>query len=73
MNIDTTSQQYQKFVNGLDDLRALMAPRFVLFEKLSPEKQRQWLQRDLLFRKVLKMSLKVSEWAQQFRDETEND
>ncbi len=73
MNIDTTSAQYQQYLNGLDGLRAMMAPRFALFKKLPRDKQRLWLQKDPLFRKILKLGLGVAGWAEQFKEDTVND
>lgn len=73
LQIDTTSAQYQQYLNGLGNLRTLMAPRFKLFAKLPRAKQKIWLQKDPLFRKVLKMGLTVSEWAEQFKGDIEND
>jgi len=73
INIDTTAQAYIKYLNGLDDLRTLMTPRFVMFAKLPRAKQKLWLQRDPLFRKLLKMGLDVAEWAEQFKEDTAND
>lgn len=73
LQIDTTSAQYQQYLTGLGNLRVLMAPRFKLFAKLPRDKQRMWLQKDPLFRKVLKMSLRVAEWAEQFKEDIEND
>ena len=72
VQIDTTSPQYQQYLNGLDSLRTLMAPRFVLFAKLPKAKQKLWLQKDPLFRRILKMGLNVSEWAEQFREDIQN-
>lgn len=73
MNIDTTSTQYQQYLNGLISLRTLMVPRFKLFAKLPKDKQKLWLQKDPLFRKILKMGLFVAEWAEQFKGDIEND
>ena len=73
MQINTTSVQYQQYLNGLSNLRTLMVPRFKLFAKLSKDKQKLWLQKDPLFRKILKMSLTVAEWAEQFKGDIEND
>lgn len=73
MQIDTTSAQYQQYLNGLSGLRTLMAPRFVLFKKLSIAKKKLWLQKDPLFRKILKMSLIVAEWAEEMKVEVQND
>jgi hypothetical protein len=73
MQIDTTSAQYQQYLSGLDGLRTLMAPRFALFKKLPVSKQRQWLQKDPLFRKVIKMGVLVGNWAEQFKGEVQND
>ena len=73
MQIDTTSQQYQQYLNGLSGLRILMVPRFKLFAKLPRDKQKLWLQRDPLFRKILKTGLLVAEWAEQFKEEIADD
>ncbi len=73
MQIDTTSAQYQQYLNGLNGLRVLMAPRFALFKKLPLAKKKLWLQKDPLFRKILKLSLKVAEWAEEMKAEIEND
>lgn len=73
MQIDTTSVQYQQYLSGLDGLRTLMASRFKLFAKLPKDKQKLWLQRDPLFRKILKTSLIVAEWAEQFKEDVKND
>ena len=71
--IDTTSAQYQQYLNGFVGLRTLMVPRFKLFAKLPRDKQKLWLQKDPLFRKILKTGLVVAEWAEQFRSEVQND
>lgn len=73
LSINTTSQQYQQYLNGLTGLRTLMAPRFKLFAKLPKDKQRLWLQKDPLFRKVLKLGLGVAKWAEQFKGDIQND
>ncbi len=73
MQIDTTSAQYQQYLTGLSNLRTLMAPRFALFKKLPQFKQRQWLQKDPLFRKVIKMGVLVGNWTEQFKGDVEND
>ncbi len=73
MNINITSAQYQQYLSGLSNLRTLMAPRFVLFKKLPRDKQKIWLQKDPLFRKILKMSLGIAEWAEQFKEDIVND
>ncbi len=73
MQIDTTSSQYQQYLNGLDGLRTLMAPRFKLFAKLPKDKQKLWLQKDPLLRKILKNGLIVAEWAERFKEDTVND
>ena len=72
LQIDTTSQQYQQYLSGLGDLRTLMVPRFKLFAKLPGAKQKLWLQKDPLFRNLLKMGLDVAEWAEQFREDIQN-
>ncbi|KKN55588.1 hypothetical protein LCGC14_0580600 [marine sediment metagenome] len=72
-NIDTTSNQYQQYLTGLTNLRTLMAPRFAMFKKLPRDKQRLWLQKDPLFRKILKTGLLVTEWAEQFKEDIVND
>ena len=75
INIDTTSQQYQNYLNGLANLRTMMLPRFKAFEKLSPAKQRWWLQRDPLMRRLIKMSIIIAEHfaPDQFKGDVTND
>jgi len=73
MTIDTTSQQYQNYLSGLANLRTMMSPRFALFAKLPPDKQKLWLRKDPLFRKLLKTSLVIADWATKFQKDTEND
>lgn len=75
VNIDTTSQQYQKYLDGLDELRVLMLPRFKAFDKLGEEKQRWWLQRDPLMRKLLKTALIINKHiiADSWMEEIQND
>lgn len=73
LNINTSSAQYQQYLNGLTSLRTLMAPRFKLFAKLPHVKQKIWLQKDPLFRKLLKMGRDISEWSEQFKGEVQND
>jgi len=73
LTIDTTSPQYQQYLNGLTSLRTLMTPRFKLFAKLPRAKQKIWLQKDPLFRKLLKMGLDISEWSEQFKEDVQND
>ena len=73
MQIDTTSAQYQQYLNGLAGLRTMMVPRFALFKKLPIAKKKLWLQKDPLFRKILKTSLIVAEWAEEMKEEVRND
>lgn len=73
MQIDTTSAQYQQYLNGLSSLKTMMAPRFALFKKLPRAKKKLWLRKDPLFRKILKMSLIVAEWADELKEEIQND
>ena len=73
MVIDTTNPVYQQYLNGYNNLVDLMKPRLTLFAKLPESKQRLWLQRDPLFRKILKNSLKVAEWAEQFKEDVKDD
>jgi len=73
MQINTTSAQYQQYLSGLNRLRNLMAPRFALFKKLPIVKKKLWLQKDPLFRKILKLSLIVAEWTEEMKAEIQND
>ncbi len=71
--INTTSQQYQNYLAGLQALIDFYRPNLVLFAKLPNDKKRLWLQRDPLFRKFLKTSISVAEWAEEFKGELVND
>jgi len=75
INIDTTSTQYQQYMNGLASLRTFMLPRFKVFHKLSLEKQKWWLARDPLMRRVLKMGLIINKLTNPngFETEVEDD
>lgn len=73
MVINTQSVQYQQYLTGFENLQELMKPRLVMFAKLPEDKQRLWLQRDPLFRKLLKSSLQLSNWARGLKSEIEND
>lgn len=73
MIIDTTNPTYQQYLTGLENLRDLMKPRLVLFAKLPESKQRLWLQKDPLFRELLRSALRLAEWAEKLRTEVEND
>ena len=73
IDINTQSAAYQQYLNGFENLRQLMKPRLALFAKLPRAKQRLWLQKDPLFRKLLKNALQLAEWAERLREEVEND
>lgn len=73
MILNTQSAQYQQYLTGLQAIIDFYKPKLVLFEKLPPAKKKLWLQRDPLFRKLLKMSFGLSEWASEFRTEVQND
>lgn len=73
MIINTQSPAYQQYLTGFENLRELMKPRLVMFAKLPKDKQRLWLQKDPLFRKLLKSALRLAEWAEQFKEDIEND
>ncbi len=73
MNIDTQSAQYQNYLTGLQNLIDFYKPKLVLFAKLPRDKQKLWLQKDPLLRKLLKTAFGIAEWAEDFRKETEND
>ena len=71
--IDTQSAQYQQYLTGLQNLIDFYKPKLLLFEKLPREKQVIWLQKDPLFRKFLKASLWMADWAGHFSQEVKND
>lgn len=75
LNIDTTSQKYQDYLTGLTNLRTEMLPRFKAFKQLSKLRQRWWLQRDPLMRKLVKMALIINKHiqAKNFVGDVEND
>ena len=75
INIDTTNPQYQQYLNGLDSLRTLMLPRLRAFDKLGEAKQRWWLQRDPLLRKLLKTTSIINKHilADSWMEEIQND
>lgn len=75
MKIDTTSAKYQNYMTGLSNLKKDMLPQFEAFSKLSREKQRWWLQRDPLMRRVLKFMIMLNKWvdAQGFMENVEDD
>lgn len=73
MEINTQSPAYQQYLTGFENLRQLMKPRLALFAKLPESKQRLWLQKDPLFRKLLKSSLQLAEWAENLKSEVAND
>ncbi len=55
IDIDTTSQAYQKLLDGVGTLRTLLTPRFKVFVKLPRAKQLLWLQQDPLLKAVLRL------------------
>lgn len=73
MIIDTQSAQYQQYLTGLQNLIDFYKPKLALFAKLPLSKKRLWLQKDPLFRKLLKVSLWLAEWAEEMKIEVEND
>ncbi len=73
MNINTQSAQYQQYLTGLQNLIDFYKPKFAMFKKLPRSKQKLWLQKDPLFRKILKMGVVVGEWATEYREEVQND
>jgi len=64
IDIDTTSNQYQQLTNGIDTLRTVMTPRLKLFKKMPLLKKKQWLQRDILLRKTLKLMMDGKEYIE---------
>ena len=73
INIDTQSAQYQQLLTAQGLLQSGMKARLPLFKKLPLDKKRQWLQRDPLFRKTLKMSLAIADQVEQIREEWADD
>jgi hypothetical protein len=74
IDINTQSAQYQQYMTGLANLRTDMLPRLRAFKRLGPEKQRWWLQRDPLLRRLIKLGLIVSKHVPNIMDrEVEND
>ena len=73
MEIDTTSTQYQQYLTDLQNLIDFYKPKFELFKKLPRSKQVLWLEKDPLFRKLIKVGVYIGGWAAQFRDEVQND
>jgi hypothetical protein len=71
--INTQSAAYQQYLTGLDTIRTYYTPKLKIFAKLPRAKQKLWLQRDPLLRKLLRLSFDLTEWASQFTKETEND
>ena len=67
--IDTSAAQYIQLYNGIATLRTVMTPRLALFAKLPLTKKRQWLVRDPLLRRVLKMGLDLRDYINNMEDE----
>jgi len=73
MIIDTQSTQYQQYLTGLQNLIDFYKPKFEVFKKLPRSKQALWLEKDPLFRKLIKIGLHVGDWSGQFGAEVQND
>ncbi len=73
ITIDTQSAQYQQYLTGLQNLIDFYKPKFVLFKKLPLSKQKLWLQKDPLFRKILKLGVIVGDWVVEYREDVQND
>ncbi len=73
MNIDTQSAQYQQYLTGLQNLIDFYKPKFAIFKKLPRSKQVLWLQKDPLFRKLIKIGVYIGDWSKMFGSEVEND
>jgi len=69
INIDTTSAQYQQLLQGVDILRDVVTPRLKLFKKMPLAWKKQWLQRDPLLRKVLKLGLDLEAYLEKLRED----
>jgi hypothetical protein len=54
LNIDTTSQQYQNLLAGIDTLETQLAERWPMFRRLPRAQKVVWLQRDPLLRRALR-------------------
>ena len=73
INIDTTSQLYQKYVDGIDAIRSFYTPKLLIFKDLPLSKQKAWLKRDPLLKKIFKLSLDLSEFIMMIGGELDND
>lgn len=73
MIINTQSAQYQQYLTGLQNLIDYYKPKFILFKKLPKSKQKLWLRKDPLFRKLIKVGIYVSSWSIDYESEVEND
>ena len=69
--IDTSAAQYVQLYNGTATLRTVMTPRLVLFKKLPIAKKRQWLERDPLLRRTLKLGLDLRDYIENIEEELE--
>ncbi len=73
MNIDTTDNEYNKLYDGIATLRTHMAPKLALFARLPRAKQKQWLRKDRLLRRTIKLAVDLSKWAEQFSMDVQDD
>ena len=69
INIDTQSVQYQNYLNGLATLENEMLARVPLFKKLSTANKIIWLDRDPLFKNILKFINRYSDQVDKVREE----
>lgn len=63
LNIDTTKLAYQAQLSGFDTLQYHMIPKLKMFAKLPEEKQRWWLQRDPLLRKIIRFAVATNKFV----------
>jgi len=73
--IDTTSAKYQAYMTGLENLRTDMLPRLKAFKSLGKEKQKWWLERDPLLRRLIRLSCIIDKHVniRKLREEVIND
>jgi len=67
--ISSQDAQYQSLCTGLDTLQTVMTPRLKLFKKLPLSAKKQWLKKDILLRKTLKLLRDGADYIEAAREE----
>ena len=62
INIDTSSQQYQNYVAGLDTLRAYLTDQLPTFRRLTTAQKKWVIQRHPLLKKALLLAVDLDDY-----------